>query len=124
MASRKSFYFIGILLFFIFVVRLILFVMTDTFSISEILSWGGLAFMSFAIGYLQPQLVQKDERMQYIKQKTMNFSLFAIIGYILLLMIGLQTNLFIVTAEEVLGILIGLTAITIWMIWIIVAKRI
>lgn len=123
MASRKSFYFIGVLLFFVFAVRFVLTIMTDTFSFAEMLSWGGMTFMSFAIGYLQPQLVQKDERMEHIKQKAMQYSLIATIGYIIVITVVIQTNLLTLTAGEVLGILIGLIAITTWLVWIIVAKR-
>lgn len=123
MVSRKFFYLFGILMFFILSVRLILSIMTGTFSIVEIASWSALTFMSFAIGYLQPQVHRKDERMQYIKKTTMHYSLRVIVSFIFVLTITLQTNLLTLKSIEVLAILTGFSTITIFTIWIIISKR-
>ncbi|NPC92283.1 hypothetical protein HOO54_08620 [Bacillus sp. WMMC1349] len=123
MVSRKVFYFVGVLLFFNVTVRVMITIITDTFSIVEVLPWGAMTFMSFAMGYLQPQLLHKDERMEHIKQKTMQYSLVTTMVYIFFMMIGTQSNLLMLTAEEVLSILMALIVIAVWFIWIVVAKQ-
>ncbi|MBP1968344.1 Ca2+/Na+ antiporter [Virgibacillus natechei] len=123
MVSGRFFYSFGILLFLIFSVMLVISLMTSTLSLVETLPWGGMTYMCFAIGYLQPQVSQKDERTKYIKQKAMQYSLTAIIGFTLVLTIVLQTNLFTLTSTEVLSLLTGFSMITIFSIFIIVAKR-
>ena len=123
MLERKIFYFFGIILFLFFSLRLYLMLATDTFSLVETLSWGGLTYMAFAIGYLQPQVVQKDERARYIKQKTMQYSLVTILFFFLLLTFLTQINLLVLTGEEVLSVLTAFSMFTIFTIWIFVAKR-
>src|SRR5690625_1933333 len=110
-------------MFFILSVRLILNIMTSTFSIVQILSWFTLSFMFFAIGYLHSQVHRTDERMQHIKKITMHYSLMIIISFIFVLTIILQANVLTLKSIEVLGILTGFSTITIFTIWMIVSKR-
>lgn len=123
MAERRLFYLFGVVMFLIFSVRLFLMVAMDTFSLVETLSWGGMTYMCFAIGYLQPQIAQNDERAKYIKQKTMQYSLITILVFFLLISFITQTGILSLTSQEVLSILIAFSVFTIFTIWNIVAKR-
>lgn len=123
MASQKRFFIIGILFSFIFAVRLVLSLMTDTLSVVELLNWGTLAYMAFAIGHLYPQFKQKDERVDAIRQKGMYQSIFVVIVVLIALMVLVQFNMLMITTLEIIRVMISVTFIIIWTNWIILSKK-
>ncbi len=123
MASQKRFLIIGILISFIFAVRLVLSLMTDTVSVVELLNWGSLAYMTFAIGHLYPQFKQKDERVDAIRQKGMYQSIFLVLVVLIALMVLVQFNILVITTLEVIRVMISVIIITIWTNWIILSKK-
>ncbi|PKR77162.1 hypothetical protein CEY16_10485 [Halalkalibacillus sediminis] len=81
------------------------------FSIIEMTSYMGLAVTSVSVGYLQPQVIQKDERMKHIRQKAMQYSLMAMLVYMFLLMFLLQLQLVGLTSFETIALIANSTII-------------
>ncbi|MCM3762423.1 hypothetical protein M3212_16745 [Alkalihalobacillus oceani] len=127
MASQKNFFIIGVLLSFIFVVRLFLFVMTDNrdtivYAV-ELLNWGSVAVMAFCYSYLFPQFKEKDERAQTIRQKGIYYAMFVMIISLIIIMLLIQYSILSLTTLAVVRILISLVLITISLSWVILAKK-
>lgn len=121
--SRRNFYIIGFLFFFIFSIRTFLGITTDSLSLIELLMWGSLTYICFAAGYLYPQFKKKDERTQFIRQKGMYYSLFAVLIYFIALMLGSRFDILNTGITEIIQLLISLTIITIFSSWIILSKK-
>jgi len=82
-----------------------------------------LTVVCFCLSYLYPQFKQKDERTTYIRQKGVFISYFALLFYYFVLMTIIQFELFALTAMDVLTILSSLTIITVFLSWVILARR-
>jgi hypothetical protein len=123
MALRKSYYIIGGLFVFIFLVKMIFGIAAGSLSLIELLMLGALAFLSFAAGYLYPQFKQKDERSQHIRQKGMQYSMIALSVYFLVLILGMQLGFITLAAVDVVRILVSLQIITLFSSWIILSKK-
>ncbi|MED4533047.1 hypothetical protein ABET51_16525 [Metabacillus fastidiosus] len=82
-----------------------------------------VAIMSFCLAYLSPQFQQNDERIKKIKEKGMFYSYFFIIGYMFILMIIVQGNETFFNAYQVICILASLTIMTVFLSFVILAKR-
>lgn len=82
-----------------------------------------LAIMNFSLSYLYPHLKQKDERAKLIRQKGMFYSYFALLVYYAALTIIIHFNIFTLSAMEVLNIIVALTICTVFISWVILAKR-
>ncbi|MEW5553120.1 hypothetical protein ABGT22_24930 [Peribacillus frigoritolerans] len=123
MASQKNYLIVGLLLSFLFIVRLILSLMTDAVSVVELLNWGTLAYMGFAISYLYPQFKDKDERTEAIRQKGMYHSLYIVLVVLIALMVLIEFNTLTLTTIEIVRVMISVIIITIWTSWIFLSKR-
>ncbi|QHZ45054.1 MULTISPECIES: hypothetical protein [Bacillus] len=123
MALRKAYYIIGGLFVFIFLVKMIFGIAGDSLSLIELFMWGGLAFLSFAAGYLYPQFKQKDERSQHIRQKGMQYSMIALSVYLLVLIFGMQLGYITLAGVDVVRILVSLQVITVFSSWIVLSKK-
>ncbi|MFO6496724.1 hypothetical protein ACINLD_10890 [Bacillus sp. z60-11] len=123
MALRKAYYIIGGLFVFIFLVKMIFGIAGDSLSLIELFMWGGLAFLSFAAGYLYPQFKQKDERSQHIRQKGMQYSMIALSVYLLVLIFGMQLSYITLAGVDVVRILVSLQVITVFSSWIVLSKK-
>ncbi|MFN2744845.1 hypothetical protein ACINLE_04475 [Bacillus sp. z60-18] len=123
MALRKAYYIIGGLFVFIFLVKMIFGIASDSLSLIELFMWGGLAFLSFAAGYLYPQFKQKDERSQHIRQKGMQYSMIALSVYLLVLIFGMQLGYITLAGVDVVRILVSLQVITVFSSWIVLSKK-
>ena len=127
MASRKNFFIVGILLLLIFIVRLILFFVTDnkdsTVYLVELLNWGSIAFMAFCYSYLYPQFKEKDERTQSIRQKGMYYSMFVVIVSLIIIMLLIQYGVIILSTILVVRILISLIFITMSLSWVMLSRQ-
>ncbi|WP_456276306.1 hypothetical protein [Bacillus sp. AK128] len=123
MVSQKSFFIAGLLISFIFIVRFVLFFMTTSVSIIELINWGSLAYMTFAISHLYPQFKHKDERIDAIRQKGMYYSIFIVLVMLIVLMLMIQLNLLALSSLEIVRVLISVIIVSIWTNWIILSKR-
>ncbi|MGG3754291.1 hypothetical protein ABEW49_18970 [Bacillus anthracis] len=121
--SQRNFYIVGCLFVFIFCVRLVLGIMTNSVSPIELLMWGALAFLGFAGGYLYPQFKNEDERVKLIKQKGMYISGILLLIYFVISILLIQYNVISLTTIEMLRILMPLTIITIFSSWIVLSKK-
>ncbi|RCW63046.1 hypothetical protein [Saliterribacillus persicus] len=122
-SSQRNFINIGFLFVFIFIARLFVGVLNDSLSVIEVISWGTLAYLSFASGYLYPQFKIKDERAQLIRQKGMFYSGFFIIIYLILIMLGNRYEYVSLNTVDALQLLISLTIITIFSSWIVFSRK-
>ncbi|MGC8262211.1 hypothetical protein ACP2W8_22090 [Bacillus subtilis] len=123
MTSRRNLLLIGILFFMIFAVRTFIGITTNSLSFIELLMWGALTYLCFAASYIYPQFKAKDERSRLIKQKGMQYSLFAVLIFLILIIFGVQFNIIALTTIEIARILVSLTIITIFSSWIILSKK-
>lgn len=82
-----------------------------------------MMIMCFCLSYLHPQFKEKDERMKLIRYKGMFFSFFALTAYYLLFSIGLNLNVITLSAVELLNILMALTMSTVFISFVVLAKR-
>lgn len=123
MESQKRFTVVSVLLSFIFIVRLISSIMTDTVSIIELLNWGALVYMAFMISYLYPQFKNKDERTNAIKQKGAYFSICIVLFVLIILIALMQFNIVVLTSVELIRIIVSVVIIVIWTSWFLLSKR-
>ncbi|WP_079529584.1 permease [Halobacillus hunanensis] len=82
-----------------------------------------LAVLAYSMSYLYPQFKQKDERMKLIRQKGMFYSFFAMMFYFIVILSILQFNIISLTAIELLNILIALNISTVFLSWVILARK-
>lgn len=82
-----------------------------------------MAVMTFCLSYLYPQFVQKDERMQLIRQKGMLFTFFAFLFYSFALNSLLEFNIINLTASDAITILTALMISTLFTSWVFLARR-
>ncbi|WP_440895335.1 hypothetical protein ACS127_12280 [Amphibacillus sp. Q70] len=113
----------SVLLLFIFIIRLISSITTDTVSIIELLNWGALAYMAFIISYLYPQFKHKDERTKAIKQKGTYYSICIVLFVLIVLTALMQFNIVILTSIELIRILVSVIIISIWTSWFFLSKQ-
>ncbi|MFD1363252.1 permease [Lentibacillus salinarum] len=79
--------------------------------------------VAFSASYLYPQLRQKDERAKMIRQKGMFYSFFALLIYLIVLTFLIGNDIVPLDAMDVLNILVSLTISTVFISWVILAKR-
>ncbi|MGD7045950.1 permease [Jeotgalibacillus proteolyticus] len=82
-----------------------------------------LSVVSFCMSYLYPQFKQKDERMKEIRKQGVYYSYFAILGYLFLFLLLLQVELISWDALLILNVLSALAISTVFVSWVILAKR-
>ncbi|WP_164669863.1 hypothetical protein [Virgibacillus doumboii] len=122
MASRKTFLILGIMAFLLTLTHLSILIAAGEFSLKLLFVYGAIVYMLFAITYLLPQLEKQDERMKFIKQKTMQYSMIAVLFYIVLLTVNMTGEFVPLAAGEMLSLLMSMSIVTIWSIWIFMAK--
>ncbi|MGQ0439383.1 permease [Bacillus sp. B-TM1] len=83
----------------------------------------GMMIMCFCLSYLHPQFKEKDERMKLIGYKGMFVTFFALTAYYLLFSIGLNLKILTLSATELLNILMALTMSTVFISFVVFAKR-
>ncbi|EEK85200.1 hypothetical protein bcere0010_11230 [Bacillus cereus ATCC 4342] len=83
----------------------------------------GMMIMCFCLSYLHPQFKEKDERMKLIRYKGMFVTFFALTAYYLLFSIGLNLKILTLSATELLNILMALTMSTVFISFVVLAKR-
>jgi len=82
-----------------------------------------VAVISFCMAYLYPQFKQKDERMKLIRQKGMFYSYFALLFYFAVFIIIVEFQILALTAKDILYSLMTLTVSTVFISWVILARR-
>ncbi|WP_241655907.1 permease [Halobacillus litoralis] len=82
-----------------------------------------MAILAFSMSYLHPQFRQKDERMKMIRYKGLFYSFFAMMGYLSLLLLLMEFNIMILSAEEVVQLLIALNMSTVFLSWVVLSKK-
>ena len=97
--------------------------MTQSAPLSETYTILSMSVMAFCLSYLYPQCVQKDERMQLIRQKGMFFTFFAFLFYSFTLNLLVEFEVAQLTASEVLNILTALMISTLFTSWVFLARR-
>lgn len=97
--------------------------MTQSAPLSETYTILSMSVMAFCLSYLYPQFVQKDERMQLIRQKGMFFTFFAFLFYSFTLNLLVEFEVAQLTASEVLNILTALMISTLFTSWVFLARR-
>ncbi|MGM0890716.1 MAG: hypothetical protein ACQEW5_28290 [Bacillota bacterium] len=123
MSSRRNFIIVGIILSLVFAIKLFSSIMTESFSFMEILLWGTLAYIPFALAYLYPQFKQNDERTKFIRQKGMFVSFILTIVYFIVITFINKFDIIILTTQDLIQLLISLVFITIFSSFLILAKK-
>lgn len=81
-----------------------------------------IGIMSFCLGYLQPQLKKKDERITFIRQKAMYCTYIALAVYLISFMALIIFNIVAITALDTIIILIALIIATLWLSMVVLTK--
>lgn len=79
--------------------------------------------MCASLAYLYPQFKKKDERVTHIKQKGMSVSYFFFIGYAIIFMVLLETNLLTISAYQLLSLLTALMISTVFLSFVFFARK-
>lgn len=82
-----------------------------------------MAVVCAANAYLVPQFIVNDERVKLIKQKAFSTSYFFNMGYSLILMTLLYTELIHLTALQLLGMFTALIICTVFLLFVFFSKR-
>ncbi|MCY9374537.1 hypothetical protein MOF34_05145 [Bacillus sp. T17B1] len=123
MVLRKVYFIIGVLFAMVFLTKTFFQILTHSVSLTELLMWGALSYLSFAAGYIYPQFKEKDERANFIKQKGMQYTLYSVLIYCAMIMFSIQFSVVTLPAVEIIRILISLTIITTFSSWVILSKK-
>ncbi|PFZ73462.1 permease [Bacillus toyonensis] len=121
--SQKYFVFMGIIFLIMGVFMILAGIMTHSAPPSPTYTLLAMMIMCFCLSYLHPQFKEKDERMKLIRYKGMFFSFFALTAYYLLFSIGLNLKVMTLSAVELLNILMALTMSTVFISFVVLAKR-
>ncbi|MCU4770084.1 permease [Bacillus toyonensis] len=121
--SQKYFIFMGIIFLIMSVFMILAGIMTHSAPPSPTYTLLAMMIMCFCLSYLHPQFKEKDERMKLIRYKGMFFSFFALTAYYLLFSIGLNLKVMTLSAVELLHILMALTMSTVFISFVVLAKR-
>lgn len=121
--SQKYFVIMGIIFLFMSGFMILTGIMTHSAPPAITYPLLGMMIMSFCLSYLHPQFKEKDERMKLIRYKGMFFSFFALTAYYLLFSIGLNLKILTLSATELLNILMALTMSTVFISFVVLAKR-
>ncbi|MDM5303317.1 hypothetical protein QUF44_17405 [Bacillus subtilis] len=123
MALRKVYFIIGALFTMILLMKAFFQIVTHSVSITELLMWGALSYLSFAASYIYPHFKEKDERANLIKQKGMQYALYSVLIYCVIILFSIQFSAVALSAVEIMRILISLTIITTFTSWVILSKK-
>ncbi|WP_091484464.1 hypothetical protein [Gracilibacillus orientalis] len=82
-----------------------------------------MAVMCFCNAYLAPQFIQNDERTKRIKERSMFYSYFIILGYMIIMLTFLQFHFLAITAYQAVAILAALTIMTVFITMVVLSKR-
>ncbi|MDM5187547.1 permease [Bacillus sp. DX4.1] len=121
--SQKYFLIMGILFFAMGAFMVFAGIMTHSAPPAPTYTLLAMMVMCFCLSYLHPQFKEQDERMKLIRQKGMFYSYFALLTYYLIFSIGLNLNLFTLSAIELLNILMALTISTVFLSFVVLSKR-
>ncbi|AKR08356.1 permease [Bacillus thuringiensis] len=121
--SQKYFVIMGVIFLFMSGFMILTGIMTHSAPPAITYPLLGMMIMSFCLSYLHPQFKEKDERMKLIRYKGMFFSFFALTAYYLLFSIGLNLKILTLSATELLNILMALTMSTVFISFVVLAKR-
>ncbi|MDD7999707.1 permease [Bacillus cereus] len=123
--SQKYFVIMGVIFLFMSGFMILTGIMTHSAPPAATYPLLGMMIMCFCLSYLHPQFKEKDERMKLIRYKGMFVTFFALTAYYLLFSIGLNLNLNVITlsAVELLNILMALTMSTVFISFVVLAKR-
>jgi len=108
MSHRASFLGLGI---FFIISTIALFLISTSFNLT-FLSSLSLSILSFSIWYVQPDLKYNDERVKYIKQKSMLLTGGLLVLYIICLTFIVNFTSMNFNIEDILNILLFLIVIT------------
>ncbi len=104
--SKKTYYIVGSLFLLIFITRLFLGFSTGDISFVELLAWGTLAYISFIGANVFPGLQGNDERVKYIKQKSLSRSAILIALFVAILVMFSVLGDVVLTTTQLLTIII------------------
>ncbi|PEK74698.1 permease [Bacillus toyonensis] len=121
--SQKYFVIMGIIFLIMSGFMILAGIMTHSAPPSPTYTLLAMMIMCFCLSYLHPQFKEKDERMKLILYKGMFFSFFALTAYYLLFSIGLNLKVMTLSAVELLHILMALTMSTVFISFVVLAKR-
>ncbi|MCY7916130.1 hypothetical protein [Bacillus vallismortis] len=123
MKLQKVYFIIGVLFTMILLTKTFFQIATHSVSFTELLMWGALSYLSFAAGYIYPHFIEKDERANLIKQKGMQYTLYFVLIYCVMIMFSMQFSTVALSAVEIMRILVSLTIITTFSSWVILSKK-
>ncbi|PEO79141.1 permease [Bacillus toyonensis] len=121
--SQKYFVIMGIIFLIMSGFMILAGIMTHSAPPSPTYTLLAMMIMCFCLSYLHQQFKEKDERMKLIRYKGMFFSFFALTAYYLLFSIGLNLKVMTLSAVELLHILMALTMSTVFISFVVLAKR-
>ncbi|OLR24931.1 permease [Bacillus cereus] len=121
--SQKYFVIMGVIFLFMSGFMILTGIMTHSAPPSPTYTLLAMMVMCFCLSYLHPQFKEKDERMKLIRYKGMFFSFFALTAYYLLFSIGLNLKILTLSATELLNIIMALTMSTVFISFVVLAKR-
>ncbi|MEH7188321.1 permease [Bacillus toyonensis] len=121
--SQKYFVIMGIIFLIMSGFMILAGIMTHSAPPSPTYTLLAMMIMCFCLSYLHQQFKEKDERMKLIRYKGMFFSFFALTAYYLFFSIGLNLKVMTLSAVELLHILMALTMSTVFISFVVLAKR-
>ncbi|RDY70719.1 permease [Halobacillus trueperi] len=82
-----------------------------------------LGVLSFSMSYLYPQFKQKDERMKWIRHKAVFYSFFIIMGVMGVFHLMISLQVVVLSAVDLLNVLLALNIVTVFLTMVILARR-
>lgn len=119
---RMAYFVIGTIFFCLFTFFIFVGIMANSEPLPQTYMLFAMTVMAFCMGYLYPQIKQKDERMKLIRQKALIYSFAALVVYYIALTGIIQFDILVLSAMQVLNILGALTISTVFISWVIASK--
>ncbi|SDP76153.1 hypothetical protein [Halobacillus aidingensis] len=82
-----------------------------------------LGVLSFSMSYLYPQFKQKDERMKWIRHKAVFYSFFIMMGVMGVFHLMISLQVVVLSAVDLLSVLLALNIVTVFLTMVILARR-
>lgn len=119
---RTQYYFLGSLILIMGGFVIFVALMAHSAPPSHIYIFLSCGIIAFCMGYLHPQIVQKDERMKMIRSKGLFVTFLAMMIYFIILSGLIQFQAVSLSALDALNILMALIISTNFVSWVVLAK--
>ncbi|REJ05788.1 permease [Halobacillus trueperi] len=120
--TSNAFKVIGVFFFLIGVFLIVVGTMGGEWP-SMIWTMVSLGVLSFSMSYLYPQFKQKDERMKWIRHKAVFYSFFIMMGVMGIFHLMISLQVVVLSAVDLLSVLLALNIVTVFLTMVILARR-